>query len=58
MEKIVNRHIARLLDHLAPLNIPTIGQDSIKRYMWFLARDIEDYNKERQGTSNDNHSEN
>jgi hypothetical protein len=39
-ERITNRHIAKLLYRLTPLNIPEIAQEEIKRQMWFLSEDI------------------
>lgn len=41
VEKITNRHIARLLDRLKPLSMPEIAESEIKRQMWFLSEDIE-----------------
>jgi len=44
--RIVNRHIARLLTKLSEINIPVIAQDAIKKELWFLSKDIKElYNK-------------
>lgn len=39
-DRIVNRHIAKILSRLSPLNIPEIAETEIKRQMRFLADDI------------------
>lgn len=46
MTRIVNRHIAKLLDRLKPLKIPEIAESEIKRQIWFLAEDLIRANKE------------
>ena len=39
-DRLVNRHIAKLLSRLKPLNIPEIAESEIKREMRFLGDDI------------------
>ena len=46
VEKITNRHIARLLDRLKPLSLPEIAESEIKRQMWFLSEDIAALNEQ------------
>lgn len=45
-ERITNRHIAKLLSRLQPLNIPEIATAEIKRQMWFLSADLVDMCKD------------
>jgi len=40
IDQIINRQIARLLDHLKPLNIPPIAEDAIKKYFNYANIDI------------------
>lgn len=47
-ERIVNRHIAKILSRLNPLNIPEIAETEIKRQMRFLGDDI--FNIQTNGT--------
>lgn len=40
IQRITNRHVAKILFRLDPLNIPEIASAEIKRQMWFLSNDI------------------
>ena len=40
LERLVNRHIAKLLSRLKVLKLPEIAESEIKRQMWFLSDDI------------------
>ena len=40
INKITNRHIAKILNRLHFLNLPEIAQDDIKRQMHFLKEDL------------------
>ncbi len=48
IEKIVNRHIARLINRLEPLDIPDIAKETIVKEMWFLSNDLTDYYVNRE----------
>jgi hypothetical protein len=39
-ERIVNRHIAKLLSRLKVLKLPEIAESEIKRQIWFCANDL------------------
>jgi hypothetical protein len=49
ISRITNRHIAKLLSRLKPLNIPEIAESEIIRQMWFLTDDIFNQCKKEQG---------
>jgi hypothetical protein len=48
--RLTNRHIAKLLDCLTPVNIPEIAISEIKKRFWYLAEDFNEQvlNKEQE----------
>ena len=52
--RLTNRHIAKLLDCLTPVNIPEIAISEIKKRFWYLAEDFEEQvlNKEQEDEGN------
>ena len=52
--RLTNRHIAKLLDCLTPVNIPEIARSEIKKRFWYLAEDFEEQvlNKEQEDEGN------
>jgi hypothetical protein len=52
--RLTNRHIAKLLDCLTPVNIPEIAISEIKKRFWYLAEDFDEQvlNKEQEDEGN------
>jgi len=53
-ERITNRHIAKLLSRLEPLNLPEIARDEIKREVWRLSDDLKELYEEGQKRRREN----
>ena len=43
VKRLTNRHIAKLLDQLDEVGTTTIVKEAVKRQMWLLSNDLENY---------------
>jgi hypothetical protein len=42
IDRLANRHIAKLLTKLDEINVPAIVKDEIKRHFFYLVKDVKD----------------
>ena len=50
IERIVNRHVGRVMERLDEINTTTIAKDCVKREMWMISDDIKaEAKKEKEG---------
>ena len=42
LNKLTNRHLAKLLDALDEINSPAIVKEAVKREFWYFSTDVKD----------------